>query len=123
MVAPRHENEPIIEELHVHEWIQLYRELVDGDIHDAIPEAVFKVYRPSGCVKAEGDGGLRIGDSSSRHRVAGEPDRRNRVAPRPKFTAARATRGPSPMRLRPQLNSAAARLLKSVGQAHPKVVA
>jgi hypothetical protein len=37
------EHQPILEQSPAYEWIQLDREPIDGDVHDAITKAFFKV--------------------------------------------------------------------------------
>jgi hypothetical protein len=51
MTGSRHQHQPILEKLLVHERVHPSGQPVDGDVHAAIAELVFKVTRPRGCIE------------------------------------------------------------------------
>ena len=51
VISPRHERQPIIEELLVYEGVQLNRQPVDGYVGDAVAEAVLEANWPRDSVE------------------------------------------------------------------------
>ena len=57
MTAPGQEHQPIIKQFPVYERIQLDRQPVDGDVHDAITKAFLKVQWPRNSIERQHDTG------------------------------------------------------------------
>ena len=43
MIAPSQEDQPVIEELSVYEWVQFSRQPIDSQVDDAIAKLVVKI--------------------------------------------------------------------------------